>query len=251
LNEKKVACGTSEGPIVLFNWDWYGDFKDRIMGHPGSVNCMAKYNENTLITGCEDGKIRVVSISPKGINQLISDKKKLNLDNLAFNDISSIAISNDKLAVCSNINYIKIYDVSNIIKTVEEFEDASESDDKEVDNEEAESGENEDDAGEIEEGEDFEDDEDFEDEESGFSKSLNSKESVEEEKDNEDKDDKEQDDKEQDESEQDDLDESSFSSSSGKKKKKNNSLKMKALGSKRDSEWMIEIERKKQFFSDL
>jgi WD40 repeat protein len=40
-NGQKVACGTSEGPIVVFNWDWFGDYKDRILGHPASVNCLA------------------------------------------------------------------------------------------------------------------------------------------------------------------------------------------------------------------
>ena len=43
-NGQKLACGTSEGPVVVFDWDWFGDYKDRILGHPGAVNTLAKYN---------------------------------------------------------------------------------------------------------------------------------------------------------------------------------------------------------------
>jgi WD40 repeat protein len=115
-NSQKVACGTSEGPIVLFNWDWFGDFKDRIIGHPGSVNCFEKLNENFLITGCEDGLIRFVSISPKYIHTMIGDQVKKNFKNLHFNDINLLSLDKNKkfLAASSHIDCVKFYDISNI-----------------------------------------------------------------------------------------------------------------------------------------
>jgi hypothetical protein len=244
-NHKKIACGTSEGPIVLFNWDWYGDFKDRILGHPGSVNCMEKYDENTLVTGCEDGGIRFVSISPKAISMMISDKKKINLENSGFKDINTLSISSNKqhLAVCSNINYVKLYDISDLHPSVvKEDNDSdeihSESEKDNVDNvpHEGESdiegtSSEQAEVNNIDVGNKPENDSDKEEEK------VSGNDEIENEGINEDEEDNE-----------------SFSDSSSdkKKKKKNqNTLKLKALGKKRTSDWMIEKERRKQFFSDI
>ena len=37
---KKVLCSSSEGVINIFSWDFFGDCNDRIVGHPGSIDCM-------------------------------------------------------------------------------------------------------------------------------------------------------------------------------------------------------------------
>jgi len=53
--DKKVLTSTSEGVLNLFTWDYFGDCNDRIVGHPGSIDTMIKYDEDIVITGCEDG----------------------------------------------------------------------------------------------------------------------------------------------------------------------------------------------------
>jgi len=47
-DEEFVAVGSEEGTINLFKWDWFGDCKDRIVGHPEAIECMVKYNEKVL-----------------------------------------------------------------------------------------------------------------------------------------------------------------------------------------------------------
>lgn len=93
-NGQKVACGTSEGPIVLFDWDWFGDYKDRIMGHPGAVNTLAKLDENFLISGSEDGLIRNICLYPNYIKSMIIDKSEKKLKNKSFNETTKISLSN-------------------------------------------------------------------------------------------------------------------------------------------------------------
>lgn len=66
-----VACNSSEGVILLFKWDWFGNCKDRIQGHPNTIDAMLKLNENTLITGSEDGFLRGVGIHPNRIIQVL------------------------------------------------------------------------------------------------------------------------------------------------------------------------------------
>lgn len=39
-NEKFVACCTSEGSILLFKWNSFENCKDRIVGHPNSIDTM-------------------------------------------------------------------------------------------------------------------------------------------------------------------------------------------------------------------
>jgi WD40 repeat protein len=37
---KFVCVSTSEGNILIFKWDYFGDFKDRVVGHPNSIDTM-------------------------------------------------------------------------------------------------------------------------------------------------------------------------------------------------------------------
>ena len=70
---KKVLVATSEGIINIFTWDWFGDCNDRIVGHPGCIDTMVKYDEDIIITGCEDGLIRAVSVLPNKIVSILGD----------------------------------------------------------------------------------------------------------------------------------------------------------------------------------
>ena len=71
--QKKVLVSTSEGTINIFSWDWFGDCNDRIVGHPNSIDTMIMYDDDTIITGSEDGLIRVVSVLPNKIVAILSD----------------------------------------------------------------------------------------------------------------------------------------------------------------------------------
>ena len=70
---KKVLTAGGDGVVNIFSWDWFGDCNDRITGHPNSIECMVKYDENTVITGGEDGLIRAVSVLPNRILAILGD----------------------------------------------------------------------------------------------------------------------------------------------------------------------------------
>ena len=72
-NGSKVLTSTAEGIINIFSWDYFGDCNDRIVGHPGSIDSMIFYDEDTIITGCEDGLIRAVSVLPNKIISILGD----------------------------------------------------------------------------------------------------------------------------------------------------------------------------------
>jgi len=58
----KVLCGSQTGVLCLFSWGDFGDMNDRIRGHPMSVDAMVKLDEDCVLTGSSDGRIRVVSV---------------------------------------------------------------------------------------------------------------------------------------------------------------------------------------------
>jgi WD40 repeat protein len=248
-NGQRVVCGTSEGPVVLFNWDWFGDFKDRILGHPGSVNCLTKINENTLLSGCEDGGIRFLTLHPKRINSMISEKENKITKNRSFNDITAMTYNSERklLAVTSNINYVKVFDIAEIgLDNDEPLGEAEE----EIGNEN------------VQDSDDFEDEEDEEEEISldGEDNSENKEEADSKADKNAQDDDNLEEEKEEhyqeleNKSSNSDFSDSSSSNANFKKKeniKSDKTLKIKALGKKRHSDWLVDKERRKDFFSDM
>ena len=114
-NGKKVATATQGGIINIFSWDWFGDCSDRIIGHPSSIDTMVKYDENTLITGCEDGLIRAVSVLPNRIVAVLGDPLEDEGENDGFH-IQKVTLSHDKylLASVSLDDIVKVIDVSNL-----------------------------------------------------------------------------------------------------------------------------------------
>ena len=102
------------GCIYVFKWDWFGDCKDRILGHPNSIDSMIKLDENTILTGSEDGFLRGVSIYPNKIINILGNHSE---DDEHF-PIQKIALSGCRnfVASCSHDNSIKFYEISNFRK---------------------------------------------------------------------------------------------------------------------------------------
>ena len=174
-NENYILCGSGEGNILIFNWDRFGDYKDRIIGQNEGINDMSKYDENIFFTGSEDGLIRICTMYPKAMRGLLKSK---NDKNNIMNDVNKIKISEDKksLIIASGMDCIKLFDISNIdfskiYKANNEFdsEENSENIEKEknndIDKDDEDDDENEEEDGEIdddEEGGEIEDDEENE-----------------------------------------------------------------------------------------
>ena len=258
---ERVVCGTGEGNVVIFNWDWFGDYKDRIVGHPLGVLSMDKYTDNVLITGCEDGGVRVCTVYPKGVRGVICGEKEEKGKYKGFGDVNCVKVSEDKkVVVCvGDVNMVKVFNVEKVdfaraytgggyVEEEEEEEDNGEGESKEGLEEEEDEMSDED---EDEENEEEEDDVD-EDKEEESDEEGEDKDSDEDKNDNEISIEEKQIQKDNSEhSSNNDNDNSdscsSFSSDTPKRKTK----KVSSLGKKRKSTNIIETERRKAFFSDL
>jgi WD40 repeat protein len=120
---KKVLVASSEGVVNIFSWDWFGDSNDRLVGHPGAIDTMVKYDEDTIITGCEDGLIRALSVLPNKIISILGDP--MDAEDEVFH-ISKVTLSHDKklLASTSLDDMVRIIDVSHLAsRHKEKFDD--------------------------------------------------------------------------------------------------------------------------------
>lgn len=109
-----VLVSSNEGCIFIFKWDWFGDCKDRIVGHPNSIESMIKLDENTVLTGSEDGILRGVGVYP---NKIISCLGQHSEDDEHF-PIQKLALSHCKnfVASCSHDSSIKFYEIVSFLK---------------------------------------------------------------------------------------------------------------------------------------
>ena len=131
-NGNHILCGSGEGNVLIFNWDWFGDFKDMIKSHPEGINDMDKLDENIFFTGSEDGFVRICTMYPKGVRGILKSKNKRENDN-AMKDVNKIKISKDKKNVitCSGMDCLRLCDISNIdfniiYKPIDQFDSESE-----------------------------------------------------------------------------------------------------------------------------
>ena len=112
-NGTKVVAAAADGIANIFTWDWFGDCNDRIVGHPAGIETMVKFDEDTIITGGEDGLVRAVSVLPNRVLAILGDPLDIAEDNSSF-PIKKVSLSHDRMFLASTTldDIIKIIDVS-------------------------------------------------------------------------------------------------------------------------------------------
>ncbi|GAB5566787.1 WD repeat-containing protein 55 [Prionailurus iriomotensis] len=90
---KKVACGSSEGTIYLFNWNGFGATSDRFALRAESIDCMVPVTESLLCTGSTDGIIRAVNILPNRVVGTVGQHAGEPVEKLALSHCGSFLAS--------------------------------------------------------------------------------------------------------------------------------------------------------------
>jgi len=133
-NGSKVVVGSQLGVVLLFSWGHWLDTTDRFPGHNGPINTMVALDEDTIITGCEDGVIRyavvalpmsrlglisifrrIVNILPNKMIGVVGSHRRMPIENMA--------ISRDKSFLASAAdNSVKFWNISFMFDEEEEGE---------------------------------------------------------------------------------------------------------------------------------
>ncbi|XP_066481276.1 WD repeat-containing protein 55 [Tiliqua scincoides] len=105
---RKVACGSSEGTIYLFNWDGFGAASDRFALKAESIDCMVPVTDSIVCTGSTDGVIRAVNILPSRVIGSVGQHVGEPIEQLAKCHTGSF------LASCSHDQKVKFWDISSL-----------------------------------------------------------------------------------------------------------------------------------------
>ncbi|KAI8073866.1 WD40-repeat-containing domain protein [Gongronella butleri] len=127
-NNQRAVVGSQEGVLSIWDWGDFGDYKDRIMGHPESISALCKLDEDTVCTGSSDGLIRLVSILPNEFHGILGDHGE-------EMPIEHIRLAHDKRFIVSSGHdqSMRFWNVEHLFQEDEENEDNG-NDDETLDN---------------------------------------------------------------------------------------------------------------------
>jgi WD40 repeat protein len=161
-NNTRIVTGTQEGALNFWslarNGHAIGDGPTGgFTGHPHSVDCILKLNEDIILTGSSDGIIRVVQVLPNRLLGVIGYHDDFPVERMSWSSNKMI------IATCSHDNLIRIWDTEifnvnagELMEDGEDIEDSNDNNDDDNDGDEMELMGDDDD----ENGEDDEDDQD-------------------------------------------------------------------------------------------
>ncbi|XP_051834525.1 WD repeat-containing protein 55 [Antechinus flavipes] len=109
---KKVACGSSEGTIYLFNWNGFGATSDRFALKAESIDCIVPITDNLLCTGSTDGIIRAVNILPNRVVGSVGQHAGEPVEQLALSHCGKF------LASSGHDHRLKFWDVTQLRSVV-------------------------------------------------------------------------------------------------------------------------------------
>lgn len=81
---RKVAVGSQSGVVNIFTWGAWNDCSDRFVGHPASVDTLVKLDEDTILSGSEDGIIRVLTVLPNKMVGVVGEHEDYPVERLAL-----------------------------------------------------------------------------------------------------------------------------------------------------------------------
>eukprot|EP00891_Asterochloris_glomerata_P008612 jgi/Astpho2/8612/e_gw1.00126.35.1_t len=117
---RKVVAGAQSGVLNLFSWGHFQDCSDRFPGHPASVDALAEFDADTLLTGSSDGVIRIVSILPNRMLGVVGEHDAYPVERL------SLSHDRRQLVSASHDNTLMLWDLGFLLDAEDDEEEAAE-----------------------------------------------------------------------------------------------------------------------------
>ncbi|CAN9509390.1 unnamed protein product [Ophioblennius macclurei] len=113
---KKVACGSSEGTVYIFNWNGFGATSDRFAVKAESVDCIVPITDSIMCTASMDGYIRAINLLPNRVIGCVGQHIGEPIEELAKSRDSRFLVS------CAHDQLVKFWDISSLpATTVNEY----------------------------------------------------------------------------------------------------------------------------------
>ncbi|EME30064.1 WD repeat-containing protein 55 [Galdieria sulphuraria] len=105
-NGSVVVGGTLEGDLIMFEWRLWDKLLDNCKGHPEAIGDMCSVDNDTLLTGSDDGLLRLVNIHPNQIIGVVGVPFELPIEKLILEPVS-------KTLICSSYeSFVRCFDAS-------------------------------------------------------------------------------------------------------------------------------------------
>eukprot|EP00871_Galdieria_phlegrea_P002593 jgi/Galph1/3334/GphlegSOOS_G1983.1 len=101
-----LTCGTLEGNIIMYEWRLWDQTLDCLKGHPESVNSICLVDDDTILTGSDDGLIRLLNIHPNRLMGVVGEDFSLPIEKMVLDPESKM------LACSSHEAAIRCFDAS-------------------------------------------------------------------------------------------------------------------------------------------
>ncbi|KAJ6248496.1 wd repeat-containing protein jip5 [Anaeramoeba flamelloides] len=104
-----LLCGTMSGAMLIFKWEFFGDKTDLFPGHQQAVTSIIPFDQDSVITGSEDGFIRLIGIYPNKFYGIIGQQNEA-IDNLEFSHDKSYLVSSSSYGELQYFDALFLFD---------------------------------------------------------------------------------------------------------------------------------------------
>ncbi|KAK4532184.1 hypothetical protein CCYA_CCYA11G3041 [Cyanidiococcus yangmingshanensis] len=110
--EQRVVCGTQRGFLDVVRWGRWDRLAYRLRVHPTTVNALLPLDANRVLTGADDGMIRLVPIHPKAIAEIVGES----FECMPIEALSASA-TNQLVACCGHSEVIRVWNLEGTTQT--------------------------------------------------------------------------------------------------------------------------------------
>lgn len=107
-NGAKVACGSGEGVLNIYNWGEWGDISDRVPMEKDSIDSISALSEDIVVTGVGNGRIKSWHVLPHKPLGVLGTHGNLGIQSL------SVSHDGELLASAAGEKNVKFWDVSEL-----------------------------------------------------------------------------------------------------------------------------------------
>lgn len=105
-HDHKIVVGSHGGSLNIWSWGEWQYMSDIFPGHAQSIDAILKIDEDTIMTGCSDGVVRIVQIHPNKVLGVLGHNDGFPVEDLSF------SAGRKFVGSLSHDNYIRLWDAS-------------------------------------------------------------------------------------------------------------------------------------------
>lgn len=125
-HDTRLLLGTQEGNIDIFECGKWEEMSSRFTGHPNCVDSLLNIDEDTILTGSNDGMMRIVSILPNRLLGVLGTHDDFPIQTMKWN-------RNKEILGSASVDVLRIWKTGELLDDDDDDEEEDKDDDNEDD----------------------------------------------------------------------------------------------------------------------